>query len=273
MSRSDTRRTAPHEAHEAFLSAVIEMSDDAIFSCDFSARISFWSPTAERLFGQPIDQVLNRHFDHLFPSHLRNEAQMVATAVLAGERVRHFETEVLRPDGLPIPVSLSLAPILDENGKPTGAVIVARDVTEQRLAQATLAEVVTRLEEGEELAHIGSWMWDLRTGAVQWSSEFHRIHGVDPLEFDGTFESYLALIHREDRDAVRTAMMESVESGRPLDLEYRVSGSTDHPRTVQVRAQPTFGSAGTPVGLRGIGHDTAGPPAPSESGNPGRPDA
>ena len=47
------------------------------------------------------------------------------------------------------------------------------------------------MEEGEALAHIGSWLWDLRTGAVQWSAEFHRIHGVDPLDFDGTFESHL----------------------------------------------------------------------------------
>jgi PAS domain S-box-containing protein len=264
VSRAGTRMEVPEHAHQAFLGAVIEMSDDAIFSFDFSVRISSWSTTAERLFGQTADRVLHQHLDLLFPEHLRNEVQTIATAVLTGERVRHFETEVLRPDGMPLPVSLSLAPILDEDGKPTGAVIIARDVTEQHLAQATLAEVVARMEQGEEMAHIGSWMWDLRTSAVQWSSEFHRIHGVDPLEFDGTFESYLALIHQDDREAVRTAMMESVESGRPLDVQYRVKGPADDRRIVQVRAQPTFGSAGMPVGLRGIGHDTARSPAPVE---------
>jgi PAS domain S-box-containing protein len=267
-SRKVARNWVPDHAHEAFLGAVIEMSDDAIFSCDFSARISFWSATAERLFGQSADQAMNQHFDLLFPEHLRNEVQMTATAVLAGERIRHFETEVLRPDGMPLPVSLSLAPILDEDGKPTGAVIIARDVTEQHLAQATLAEIVSRMEQGEELAHVGSWMWDLRTGAVQWSSEFHRIHGVDPLEFDGTFESYVALIDRDDREPVRAAMMESVESGRPLNLEYRVASPAGDVRIVQVRAQPTFGSAGTPVGLRGIGHDIARSPAPVETQSP-----
>jgi PAS domain-containing protein len=90
---------------------------------------------------------------------------------------------------------------------PVGAVVIARDVTEQHLAQATLAEIDARMEEGEALAHIGSWLWDLRTGAVQWSAEFHRIHGVDPLDFDGTFESHLGLIHPEDRDRVRAAMV------------------------------------------------------------------
>jgi PAS domain-containing protein len=183
--------------------------------------------------------------------------QAVIATVLAGDRIRHFETEMLRPDGMPLPLSLSLCPVLNESGAVIGSVVIARDVTEQRLAQATLAEVDARMEDGEALAHIGSWLWDLRTGAVQWSTEFHRIHGVDPLDFDGTFESYLGLIHPADRDAVRAAMVHSVESGRPFESEYRVEHPGQLVRTVQVRAQPTFGSAGTAVGLRGIGQDVA----------------
>ena len=76
---------------------------------------------------------------------------------------------------------------------PVAAVLIGRDITEQRLAQASLAEVEARVRESEALANVGSWLWDLRTGTVQWSDEFHRIHGVDPLDFDGTLEAHLAL--------------------------------------------------------------------------------
>jgi PAS domain-containing protein len=93
---------------------------------------------------------------------------------------------------------------------------VARDVTEERVAQATLAEVEKRLEDGEALAHVGSWLWDVRTGAVQWSTEFHRIHGIEPLEFDGTFESHLAAIDARDREQVKGEMQRSVTLGRPF---------------------------------------------------------
>ena len=84
--------------------------------------------------------------------------------------------------------------MIDHEGEVLGQVVVARDVTEQHLAQATLAEIDARLEEAEALSDVGSWLWDLRTGAVQWSTEFHRIHGIDPLDFAGTFESYMELI-------------------------------------------------------------------------------
>jgi PAS domain S-box-containing protein len=152
--------------------------------------------------------------------------------------------------------------------------VVARDVTEQRLGQAALAEVEGRLEEGEALAHTGSWLWDVRTGAVQWSIGFYRIHGVDPLEFDGTLESHVATIHPEDRDRVRGEMEQAVTSGRPFEDEYRIVRPDGAVRIVRVRAQPAMGSARTAVGLRGTGQDVsdtdaAEPPRPAVS--PGRP--
>jgi PAS domain S-box-containing protein len=251
----DQSVTAHQFAPEVLLRAVVEMCDDAIFTCDLGGRVTTWSTTAERLFGRSTREVLHGPLDALFPAHLNGEVQSVIATVLAGDRIRHFETEVVRPDGMPLPVSLSFSPVHDASGSPAGSVVIVRDVTEQRLAQATLAEVDARMAEGEALAHIGSWLWDLRTGAVQWSAEFHRIHGVDPLDFDGTFESYLALVHPEDRDVVREAMEESVKSTRPCNCEYRVGGTGADLHVVRVRAQPTLGSDGRAVGLRGIGQD------------------
>jgi PAS domain S-box-containing protein len=242
-------------APDALLAAIIEMSDDAIVTCDAKGTITSWSATAERLFGCLAGDTLDGPLELLFPEHLADEVRAIIATVLAGDRVRNFETEVLRPDGMPLPVSLSMSPVLDSEKMPMGAVVLARDITEQHLAQATLAEIDARMEEGEALAHIGSWLWDLRTGAVQWSSEFHRIHGVDPLEFDGTFESHLGLIHPEDRAAARAAMVASVESGRQFDGEYRVVRPDGEIHVIHVRAQPTFGSSGKVLGLRGIGQD------------------
>src|SRR5580698_9845015 len=201
MSGSDNAAQAARERDyppREIVGAVVEMSDDAIFTCNSDGMVTSWSATAERLFGFAAEEVLDEPLEALFPDHLSSEVQTVIATVLAGDRIRHFETEVVRPDGMPLPVSLSLCPLLDESKSPIGSVVIARDVTEQRLTQATLAEVEARMEEGEALAHIGSWLWDVRTGVVQWSSEFHRIHDVDPLNFGGTLESYLELIHDAD---------------------------------------------------------------------------
>ena len=174
------------------LDAVLETSEDAIFSQDASARVMTWNLTAERLFGFSAEEIVGRECVDVFADHLRREVEGVIETALAGDRVDHFETEVLRKDGMPVPISLSLCPVLGDDGAPAAVVLIARDITEQRLAQASLAEVEARVRESEALANVGSWLWDLRTGAVQWSDEYHRIHGVDPLSFDGTLDAHLA---------------------------------------------------------------------------------
>jgi PAS domain-containing protein len=135
--------------------------------------------------------------------------------------VSHFETEILRKDGMPIPISLSLCPVHGAGGELVSSVVIARDITEQRLAQAALAEVEARVRESEALAHVGSWLWDLRTGTVQWSDQFHRIHGVDPVDFGGTLEAHLDAIHADDRNRVQSAVRQD-----PRDVTMSKAGFT-----------------------------------------------
>jgi PAS domain S-box-containing protein len=239
----------------ALLEAFVETSDDAMVSHDAEGNVTTWNQTAERLFGYPAHEIIGSPYTELFPDHVRDKVRAIVETVRAGDRVKHFETEILRKDGMPMPISMSLCPVFDGDVVPVATVLVARDITEQRLAQATLGEVEARVRESEAMAHVGSWLWDRRTGAVQWSDEFHRIHGVDPLDFDGTFESHIGTVHPEDRDRVCGAVEESVASARPFEVVYRIVRPDHEIRVVHARAQPTVGSAGTVIGLRGIAQD------------------
>jgi PAS domain S-box-containing protein len=231
------------------LHAVMEASQDAVLICDAEGRIATWSDTSARLFDEQEEGVVGRPFASLFAEHLRDEVAFLVVRALAGERACAVDSELVRHDGLPVPVSISFCPVVGPGGSPSAMVAVVRDVTEQRLAQAALAEAEVMLREGEALAHVGSWMWDVRTDVVQWSAEFHHIHDVDPLDFGGTLESYLSAVASEDRERMRKAMQSALTDGRPFEMEYATVGG----RRVLVRAQPAIGSDGKVVGLRGVG--------------------
>ena len=238
----------------SLLQTLVELTDEAVIICSASGAVTSFSESAQRLCGRRAGEVQDRPIAELFSAHLRPEIERVMRAVTAGERVRHYETEFIRSDGLPVPVSLSISQLFREDGASFGSMVVARDVTEQRLAQAALDEVEGRLEESEALAHVGSWLWDLRTDVVQWSSEFHRIHGIDPQDFDGTFESYMSVVAPPDRVGLRAAMEAATTESAPLDFEYLVERKNGEPlRVVHIHARPTRGSDGHVVGLRGIG--------------------
>jgi PAS domain S-box-containing protein len=252
-----TDRKRRHVSADALLEALLDTTDDAVVGSDERGHVTVWNEAAGRYFGFAGTEIAGTPVVALFPDHLRGDVGHVLESVLAGDRVRRFESEILRKDGMPMPVAISVSPVLAGDAAPVAAVLVVRDITEQRLDQAALGEFEVRVRESEALAHVGSWLWDVRTGAVQWSDEFHRIHGVDPLDFDGTYDGHLSVIHVDDRDRVRAAMESSLADRRVFDAEYRVVRPDGEVRLVHVRAQPTVGSAGTALGLRGIGQDVS----------------
>ena len=236
------------------LEAFVDTAGDAMFSIDAADRVAIWNHAAARLFGYDAADIVGAEWAALFPEHRRHGLKVVFDAVAAGDRVDHYETEIDRREGMAVPVTLSLCGVFDR-GAHLGSVAVVRDITEQRLAQAMLAEAEARLREGEALAHVGRWQWDVATDAVQWSDEFHRIHGVDPLDFDGTFDAHVACIHEADRARVRAAVKHSIATGRATYEEYRIVRPDGEIRSIHTRAEPTIDSAGDVVGLRGVGQD------------------
>jgi len=240
----------------------VATSDDAVVGIDAVGRVLSWNRGAERVFGRPAAEAVGESLAELFPPQVRPELGIVLATVADGEAVRHVESEIVRGDGLPVPLLLSVAPVLDGcpqggDGKVVGALAVARDLTEQRLAQARLAEVEEQVRESEALAHVCSSLCDVRSGTVQWSDELHRIHGVEPLDFEGTLDAHLRLVHPDDRRRVRAALHEAVRPGStgPLELRYRVRRPGGEERELHVRAHPALDSTGAALGLRGIGQD------------------
>ena len=240
---------------QAVLDIVADLSSFALFSQDFDGRIVTWNRGAERVFGYSQSEVVGATLASLAPAHLRPDLEAVEQRVAAGERVDRVFTEIHRKDGMPVPIALSLAPVVDGAGEFTGAVAVAQELTETRLAQAALAEVEQRFREWEALAHVGRWLWDVGTDAVQWSDELHRMHGVDPLDFEGTLSAHLSVVHPDDRDRVLSLMEGAVASSQPFEDEYRIVDKEGSTRWFAMRAEPAVGSSGDVVGLRGVSQD------------------
>jgi PAS domain S-box-containing protein len=56
---------------KAVLEAVVDISDDAVFSLDAEGHITSWNRSAERIFGHPESDIVGRELTVLFPPHLR----------------------------------------------------------------------------------------------------------------------------------------------------------------------------------------------------------
>ncbi len=114
----------------------------------------------------------------------------------------------------------------------TTALTLAALTSERRRAQAELRLAWAELEEKVEartaelahaqaVAHIGSWSWDVAANVVTWSDELYRIFGVER-GAEITYDSYLALLHPEDRALAKEIVERAFQVGAPFTVDHRV---------------------------------------------------
>jgi len=118
------------------------------------------------------------------------------------------------------------------------------------LAQRT-AEVqasAAELERAQAVARVGSWVVDLASGQVRMSAETRRIFAL-PAGSGGSIAGFMALVHRDDRQALKKASTMAL-AGKPLAVELRVviGGVV---RWIAQRAEVEFDASGQP--LRAVG--------------------
>lgn len=94
-----------------------------------------------------------------------------------------------------------------------------------------------RLAEAQELAKVGSWVLDLRTGEVECSDEARRIYGLTARAVTPTLSRLLALIPEAQRASLREAVEQAEDRDAPFELEHLVSEPDGTDRWVHVNLQ------------------------------------
>ena len=120
------------------LAAIIDSSDDAIFSETIDGKILSWNPGAERLFGYTPSEVVGRSMLMLVPPERQKELEGLLRCVWQGESVNQFETVRIRKDGVKIDVSVTLSPVRNARGEVTAVSAVAQNITARKSAEVAL---------------------------------------------------------------------------------------------------------------------------------------
>ncbi len=111
------------------------------------------------------------------------------------------------------------------------------------------------LAEAQRIAHIGSWEWNLETGAALRSDELYRIYGVEPGAIAETTEAFLAFVHPGDLTRVQASERAAATGNSDHDLDYRIITADGAVRTVHEQGEVTRDEHGRPVRLIGTVED------------------
>ncbi|MCA9426754.1 MAG: PAS domain-containing protein, partial [Candidatus Omnitrophica bacterium] len=131
--------------------------------------------------------------------------------------------------------------------------LVTKRTSDLSQANEALRASEASLNRAQEVAHIGSWHWDIAEDRVDWSDEVYRIFGIEK-GATITHETFLDRIHPDDRGRVAERVASALRNGSEYEVEHRVivDGKI---RWIRTRAEIERNDLGEAVGALGISHD------------------
>jgi PAS domain S-box-containing protein len=232
------------------LDALFANALDAILLVDHEGRYVDANPAAEELLGYTRGELLGLRSSALVPPDWRPHSEEVGR--LFADTGRYSgDYRLLRKDGAVRDAEFrAVANIL-----PGLHLAVVRDITDRKKAEEHLLRTTRRLVEAEEVAHVGSWEWDIATGALTWTDEHFRIMGLPPSPVAPRYEEGLAIIHPEDRPTAEAACAQAARDGGAFAFDVRIVRPDGEIRVVHSRGRAVRGAQGRVERLIGVAQD------------------
>jgi PAS domain S-box-containing protein len=265
---------------EAFLRDIMENVSDAIFVKDREARVIMANPAYYRLMGKFPEEVLNKTAADFHPPEIAKKLAEDDKQVMETGKGITLEERIFTSHGWRIFQTVK-APYYAGQGKITGLIGTARDITEHKKAEEALKKAYDNLEklvkertaelekaynslkesekglaEAQEMAHIGNWEWGLATEEAYWSDEMYRIFRRDPNKLAPPYHEFLNYIHPDDRDYVDSALaLKKAVKGKTHSIGYRIVLANGKERAVHMQSEVVFDEKNTPIRTKGIIQD------------------
>ncbi len=221
---------------EAHLSAIIQSSDDAIISKDLNGTVLSWNPAATRIFGFTEAEMIGHSIRQLIPDELQAEEDDILARITRGERVLSFDTVRRNKGGENVPVSLTISPIADANGRVIGVSKIARDITQRVQSQQAIGESDRRFRMLADNISQLAWIAD-RSGSIDWyNKRWYDYTGVELGSTDGW--GWDKVHHPDHLERVNAHFAASINSGQAWDDTFPLRGHDGQWRWFLSSAKP-----------------------------------
>ncbi|MBK1662014.1 hypothetical protein CKO45_27875 [Paracraurococcus ruber] len=234
--------------HDLASEALFQALGDNAYELDREFRFVTFNAGCAAYYGTPTEAALGRPIWDVMQGSRGSWLEVFLREAMVTRRPARVERHgVVRPDRW-----------VEVTAFPTsrGLGVAFRDRTTEHQAVEALRESEARLRLAQQAGGVGTWEWDVATGALRWSEECHRIHGTDPSR-PATVEAWRGGIHPEDQPRVQAelaALLASMRTGWEVEFRYRRQ-SDGTVRWIVGRGEVVRDAGGRPLRMLGVSLD------------------
>ena len=118
-------------------------------------------------------------------------------------------------------------------------------------AEDALRDLQARIDNAQQLAHMGDYDWEIATDTNTWSDQLFRIYGHEPQSFTPSYDQFLSMVHPDDQERIRAIHQQAYATGEPYEMIERIVRPDGEVRYLSSNGQVVTDESGTPVRMRG----------------------
>ncbi|MDZ4823090.1 MAG: PAS domain S-box protein [Flavobacteriales bacterium] len=258
LVKSDYLKTIIEE-REIRMQHIFDAAPDAVITMDHHGIITHWNKEAINIFGWEKNEAVGNAFsDTIIPHryrerHIKGMSHYLKTG--GGPVLNNtIEIHALRKDESEFPIELRISASKLNDNDPVFIGFI-RDITARKKIEQALQNQTSQLVEAQQLAHIGSWEWDVAANRIEWSDELYRIYGLTPQQFEATYENFLKYIHPDDTEFVNGVVQQAFQDQRPFRFTHKVLRPDGTSVVVSSTGKVTVDSNGNTARMAGTAQD------------------
>ncbi len=208
-----------------------------------------WSREVFNIFEidpQRIDATYEIFLEAVHP----DDREMVNTAYwesVKNHEPYQIEHRLLMPDGRVKYVLELCENYYDAQGKPLRSLGTVQDITDRINAENKIRYNEARLAESQEIARLGSWDFNIKTGEAIWSKEFYKLLGYTPGEVEASPANFFDRVHKDDLEYVKHELERPFkERDRDYQAEFRIVLPDNSIRIVSEQGKMIYDEKGEP---------------------------
>ena len=246
-----------HEREEKYKS-ILESIDNGYYEVDLNGNLTFFNDSMCRIWGYSREELMGMNNRQYTDEENARKLYETFNKVYKTELpTKAFDWQIRRKDGSIAFIEASVAIRTDSASNKIGFKGIVRDITERKHAEEALKQNQLFLIKSQEVAQIGSYQVDSKTGRWISSSTLDNILGIDE-NYQKTAQGWYNIIHPDDRKDIKRIMYDAIKVHRKpfLDEELRIVRQNDgQERWVQAKAELTYDPNGNAITMIGTIQD------------------
>lgn len=137
---------------------------------------------------------------------------------------------------------------VDKKGNPVTYLGFITDVTQ-------IKDTQNKLEQSQKIAHIGTWVWNIKSNDLYWTDEIYRMFEIEKKYFKPSYPLFLEKIYPEDRLLVENAVNDCLVNKTNYGIIHRIEPSPGIIKHVEEKGYVEYSDAGEPLLMIGTVQD------------------